>query len=34
VTDMAGERHTMTFAEFEMLMLGYGAARANQQEAI
>jgi hypothetical protein len=28
VTDMAGERHTMTFAEFEMLMLAYGAARA------
>lgn len=28
VTDMAGERHTMTFAEFEPLMLGYGAARA------
>ena len=28
VTDMAGERHTMTFAEFEGLMLAYGAARA------
>jgi hypothetical protein len=28
VTDMSGERHTLTFAEFEMLMLGYGAARA------
>ena len=28
VTDMSGERHTMTFAEFEPLMLGYGAARA------
>jgi hypothetical protein len=31
---MAGERHTLTFAEFEALMLAYGAARANQQEAI
>jgi hypothetical protein len=31
---MAGERHTLTFAEFEGLMLAYGAARANQQEAI
>lgn len=28
VTDMAGERHTLTFAEFEALMLAYGAARA------
>jgi len=28
VTDMAGGRHTMTFAEFEGLMLAYGAARA------
>jgi len=28
VTDMAGERHTLTFAEFETLMLAYGAARA------
>lgn len=28
VTDTAGERHTMTFAEFEPLMLAYGAARA------
>ncbi len=28
VTDMAGERHTLTFAEFEGLMLAYGAARA------
>jgi hypothetical protein len=28
VTDMAGERHTLTFAAFEALMLGYGAARA------
>jgi len=28
VTDMAGERHALTFAEFETLMLGYGAARA------
>jgi hypothetical protein len=28
VTDMAGERHTLTFAEFETLMLGYGEARA------
>jgi len=28
VADMAGERHTLTFAEFEMLMLAYGAARA------
>jgi len=34
VTDMAGERHTLTFSEFEALMLAYGAARANQQEAI
>jgi hypothetical protein len=28
VTDMAGERHTLTFEEFEALMLAYGAARA------
>jgi len=28
VTDMAGERHTLTFADFEALMLAYGAARA------
>ena len=28
VTDMSGERHTLTFAEFEALMLAYGAARA------
>jgi hypothetical protein len=28
VTDMAGERHTLTFAEFETVMLSYGAARA------
>jgi hypothetical protein len=28
VTDMAGQRHTLTFAEFEVVMLGYGAARA------
>jgi hypothetical protein len=28
VTDMSGERHTLTFAEFESLMLAYGAARA------
>ena len=28
VTDMVGERHTLTFPEFEALMLGYGAARA------
>ncbi len=28
VTDMAGEKHTMTFVEFETLMLSYGAARA------
>lgn len=28
VTDMAGERHTLTAAEFEAVMLGYGAARA------
>jgi hypothetical protein len=34
VTDMAGQRHTLTFAEFEPLMLAYGAARANHQEAI
>jgi hypothetical protein len=27
VTDMAGERHTLTFSEFENLMLAYGAAR-------
>jgi hypothetical protein len=34
VTDTAGERHTLTFNEYEALMLAYGAARANQQEAI
>jgi hypothetical protein len=28
VSDMAGERHTLTFQEFEQLMLAYGAARA------
>jgi hypothetical protein len=28
VTDMSGERHTLTFSEFEALMLAYGAARA------
>jgi hypothetical protein len=28
VTDMAGQRHTLTFAAFESLMLAYGAARA------
>ena len=28
VTDMAGERHTLTFNEFEAVMLAYGAARA------
>ena len=28
VTDMSGERHTLTFQEFEALMLAYGAARA------
>jgi hypothetical protein len=28
VTDTAGERHTLTFAEFEAMMLAYGAARA------
>jgi hypothetical protein len=28
VTDMAGERHSLTFAEFEAMMLAYGAARA------
>lgn len=28
VTDMAGETHEMTFAEFEGVMLAYGAARA------
>ncbi|NDD53470.1 hypothetical protein EBZ39_06285, partial [bacterium] len=28
VIDMAGERHTLTFADFETLMLAYGAARA------
>jgi hypothetical protein len=28
VTDMAGQRHTLTFNEFEAVMLAYGAARA------
>lgn len=28
VTDMDGERHTLTFAAFESLMLAYGTARA------
>jgi hypothetical protein len=28
VTDMAGERHALTFSEFEALMLAYGSARA------
>jgi len=28
VTDMSGDRHALTFAEFETLMLAYGAARA------
>lgn len=28
VKDMSGERHTLTFAEFEGVMLAYGAARA------
>jgi hypothetical protein len=28
VTDMAGVTHQMTFAEFEQIMLAYGAARA------
>lgn len=28
VTDMAGERHGLTFTEFRDLMLAYGAARA------
>jgi hypothetical protein len=28
VTDMAGERHSLTFTEFRDLMLAYGAARA------
>jgi len=28
VTDTAGERHTLTFAAFEMLMLAFGQARA------
>jgi hypothetical protein len=28
VTDMSGERHTLTFEEFEAVMLSYGAARA------
>jgi hypothetical protein len=28
VTDMAGERHTLTLAEYESVMLSYGAARA------
>lgn len=29
VTDMAGVTHEMTFAEYEQLMLAYGAARAS-----
>ena len=28
VTDMDGQQHTLTFAEFDSLMLAYGAARA------
>jgi len=28
VTDTEGQQHEMTFAEFDTLMLGYGAARA------
>lgn len=28
VTDMTGERHSLTFTEFRDLMLAYGAARA------
>lgn len=28
LTDTTGERHTLTFAELETLMLAYGAARA------
>lgn len=28
VTDVEGTRHTLTFAEFEGIMLAYGAARA------
>jgi len=28
VTDLAGERHTLTLAEYEAVMLAYGAARA------
>ena len=28
VTDMDGQPHSLTFAEFDQLMLGYGAARA------
>jgi hypothetical protein len=28
VTDMDGERHSLTFSEFESVMLAYGAARA------
>ena len=28
VTDMDGQRHTLTFSEFEAVMLAYGAARA------
>lgn len=33
VTDMDGETHTMTFAEYDQLMLQYGAARTAAAEA-
>ena len=33
VTDMAGETHAMTFAEYEQLLLAYGAARTAAAEA-
>lgn len=29
VTDQAGERHTLTLAEYEAVMLAYGSARAS-----
>lgn len=28
ITDMHGDKHSMTFEQFELLMLAYGAARA------
>lgn len=33
VTDMDGVQHTMTFAEYDQLMLAYGAARTAAAEA-